>query len=79
MWDGIEEVYGRKVSEGRKNLPFLGRIAIRYRYQTGVVPVPMIQKQSGTSTHDTEEKWYWYQSKWYRYPLPEKDWYRYRS
>ena len=50
MYDGIKEVYGRKVSEGRINLPFLGIIVIRYRYQTRVVPVPMIHKQSGTGT-----------------------------
>ena len=39
------------MSKRRRNLPFLGRIAIRYWYQTGVVSVPMIQKQNGTNTN----------------------------
>ena len=40
MHDGIEEVYGRKVSERRENLSFLGRVTTWYWYQTGVIPVP---------------------------------------
>ena len=31
-------------------MPFLGRIAAWYRYQTGVVPVPLMQWQNGTDT-----------------------------
>ena len=31
-------------------MPFLGRIVPWYRYQTGVVPVPLMQRQNGTGT-----------------------------
>ena len=41
MYDGIEEVYGRKVSKRRENLSFLGRVTTWYWYQTGVVLVPL--------------------------------------
>ena len=50
MKDGIEENYGRKVNEKGGILPFLGRIAPWYRYQKGVVPVPLMQWQNGTGT-----------------------------
>ena len=50
MKDGIEENYGRKVSEKGLILPFLGRITAWYRYQTGVVPVPLMQRKNGTGS-----------------------------
>ena len=31
-------------------MPFLGRIATWYQYQTGVVLVPLMQRQNGTGT-----------------------------
>ena len=42
MKDGIEENYERKVTEKGLILPFLGRIAAWYRYQTGLVLVPLM-------------------------------------
>ena len=39
-----------KLESRWQNLPFLGRIASWYRYQTGVVPVPLMQNQNGTDT-----------------------------
>ena len=50
MKDGIEENYGRKVNEKELILPFLGRITPWYWYQTGVVPVPLMQRKNGTGT-----------------------------
>ena len=48
------------MSERWQNLPFLGKTATRYRYRTGVVPVPNRggtgthgQRQSGTSTNQS--------------------------
>ena len=45
------------MNEKGQNLPFLGRITTRYRYQTGVAPVPLdrtkmvpVPRQSGTGT-----------------------------
>ena len=38
------------MSERRRNFPFLGKVATWYQYQTGVVPVPLGQRQSGTGT-----------------------------
>ena len=44
-------MYGRKESEIEKiNLPFLGSSRDWYRYQTGVVSVPLMQRQNGTGT-----------------------------
>ena len=49
------------MSEKKKqNLSFLGRIVTRYRYQTGVVPVP---NRGGTGTTWEEPKWYRYHDK----------------
>ena len=53
----VRKFYGRKVSE-RENFPFMGRIVKWYRYQTVVVPVPMIQNQNGVGT---KKGWYRYQ------------------
>ena len=57
-----------KIGEKWKILPFS-------RQNPRVVSVPKV----GTCTHCAEEKWYWYQSKWYQYPLIEGDWYQYQS
>ena len=47
----MEEVYGRKMSERRENLPILGKIATWYQYHVGVVPVALRQRQNGTGTN----------------------------
>ena len=60
IWGGLL----RKMGEKWRNLPFS-------RQNLRVVPVQKV----GTDTHSAEEKWYWYQSYWYRYPLTEEDWY----
>ena len=55
----IYEVRGSYLSfelEKWQNLPFLGKNHV-------LVPVPKV----GTGTHDTKQKWYWYQTGWYRY------------
>ena len=48
----IGEVCGRKMDENAKIQRFLGKIAYGYRYQK-VVPVPIMQWASGTSTTQT--------------------------
>ena len=42
-----------KLSERWQNLPFLGRVATWYRFQTRVVPVPLGQRQNGTGTNQS--------------------------
>ena len=41
------------MSEKGKILPFLGIPVAWYRYQTGVVPVPLRQKKNGTGTNQS--------------------------
>ena len=58
MWDKLEKVCGSRRDENAKIQHFLGKIAYWYWYQK-VVPVHMMQWESGTGATQTGTGTHW--------------------